>query len=229
MDNANQLPEIDYLKSLLAGSDNPLLFLTIYGSRKQGSDIDLLAVYAGVLPHFDYSIGRLDLLALGIRQFERLLKNHDLIVTEPLLTGDLLFGDPVEWEERKQSFLETRPNDASLYHLAMRMMQVMNSAESFLERFQATSQKTDAFFFLKNLSFALGYLGFLQEYARGRFPIVLKDVLDAIPLLRETNERKSTCGQGIHKHSHDQLKEMLSQGQTLCLSATTKKGAQPCD
>ena len=220
----------DVLVHLLAGCpNNPLMYLVKYGSCRTESDIDLLAIYAQPLGHVDYNIGRLDIFALEKGQFQRLLGVHDPIVTEPLLTGNLLLGDHDRWNGERQCFLDTKPAGATLFHLAMRMMQVMNSAESFLDRFQATNEHVDAFYFLKNLSFALGYLAFVKEYSKGRFPIVLKDVLDAVPVLREINERKTACGQGVQHFMQDELRDMLTEAKRLCLTATIENGAQSFD
>jgi len=156
--------------------ENPLLYLVYYGSRDLQTDIDLLGVYKYEPNYYEYAIGRLDLFAVGFDQLKNLLRNHDPIATEPLLTGELLQGDVHCWNEIKQDFLRSRPNSDSIYFLYARAFESARAASAFIDRYAQTKCPVDHNTFWKNVSFAISYLLFASLYTKGQFPLTFEQV-----------------------------------------------------
>jgi len=218
---------IELLSHLLADEHNPLVFLAHYGSRKASADIDLLAVYRDQGVDNDRNVGRLDLLCLSLQQFRSLLALCDPIASEPLITGNLVFGDIDHWEQIKSQYLGALPDRRCLFHLIARSVDTARIAESHLESSIATGIAFSAHLFWKNLGFAVAYLEFAKRYAAGEFPLTFAQLRNgpshAAELLRKC------IVQPEDQPSEDSMRSTLSDFKNLLVERITeKRSGVPC-
>lgn len=103
-------------------------FIVHYGSRDETRDVDLLVVQDQSFPSTLSLLGKFDALTISLDQFEELGALADPLVTEPLLTGTLLFGKEAEWNARRSRFTRTPVNDSCARHAARRALKEMYSA-----------------------------------------------------------------------------------------------------
>lgn len=76
-------------------------FALLYGSRKEFSDIDVFIV-SGSLPSCN---SWLDVRVYPLRDFERKIGLFDIAITNPLITGEFLFGDKNYFKQLKNKIL----------------------------------------------------------------------------------------------------------------------------
>lgn len=184
--------EIDNLvKELLDPNNlNPIIYSTVYGSLSDDGDEDVLAIYENQPLNVNVSVGKLDFVILGLKEFQSLLDSHDIVVTEPLLTGSLVSGDIKRWEKIKKSFLKRKPDSSSVFYLLSRSLEVFHYAKGFLDRFQQTNNTVEYQAYWNNISFSLGYLEFASLYKQGVFPLTLNDVMAKSSFFREIIAQK---------------------------------------
>lgn len=176
------------LRSLAALLDAPqerLRFLVAYGSRSDGADVDLFAVYNSAPRHAHLALGRLDIIAVDDRELSALLQHHDLRASEPLLTGELVAGDAGQWSQRRDAFLASPPKSESVVYLLQKSFEVTPYAQEYFRRFTASGSPLDFAASWQDLAFAAGYLVFAREYAAGRYPLTCEQAAQHVPLLAE--------------------------------------------
>lgn len=194
---------------------NPLHFLTLYGSKNFDHDFDLLAVYKFEDTHIDFAIGKLDIIALGIERFQALVQNHDIIVSEPILCGDLIYGVESEWMSVKDSYLKNKPQSESIFHLTRQSFNLIEVSKHFLSVFEANNTDISAIYFWKNLSFSIAYHEFARLYKLNRYPLMLSEVtaesaalknaLNVLKGTRDVRNNLDNMGRGLS----DAMKMML--------------------
>lgn len=171
------------LSKLLDSPNNRLLYLISYGSKEEGRDIDIFAVYEYPVENYRYTLGMLDIFAVGKEIFDFFLRMHDIIVTEPLHTGKVILGDISEWNDIKRIYLNTPPDLEAIYYLKSKSFQVAEQADVFLKRYESGVAYQDFVSFWVNLSFAIAYMQFAFVYKRGAFPVTLEEVKKECPFL----------------------------------------------
>lgn len=198
------------LRNILTNElDNPLLYLVHYGSKEPDKDIYLFAVYRYEPNYYEYQIGKLDLFAVSIEQLHSMLKNHDILASEPLLTGTILAGDLHSWGKIKQGFLKSKPDLDSIYFLYSRALEMINTAFRFIQRYKDTASPTDANRFWKNISFAVGYMSFGIQYREKIFPLTCKQVLATCPDFDNTMKQFRTVKDSAVKPSVEDMQKSL--------------------
>ena len=80
-------------------------FGVLFGSKKEFSDIDIYLVSDEIEP---FSSDWIDVRVHSQSRFEEGLRNFDLRVTDPLFSGEFVFGDKIYLEERTRR-LEKQP------------------------------------------------------------------------------------------------------------------------
>lgn len=197
---------MDNIWNLLESDENPMEFLVHYGSRKQGSDVDLLVVYDQPPLQNKLYMGKLDILALGITEFMGMLKHHDVFVTEPILTGELKRGNQNSWDVTVEKYMEMRPQEDSIYYLIARAFNVASQAKVFLSNLTVSPGGHEAMYFWTNLSFAVAYFQFAMMYAEGKFPVTLKEATKECKLLADT-VKSAKNSKGFREDDIETLKE----------------------
>lgn len=88
-------------------------FIVVYGSGKPFSDIDIFAV-SDNLPEIDMKW--LDVRVYSIKDFEEGINMFDIAVTDPLLTGELIFGDKDYLEQQKTKLVGQPITEEAIKH-----------------------------------------------------------------------------------------------------------------
>ncbi len=94
---------INILKKLYHERFYNIDFIILYGSKKPNSDIDLFIVSKN--DSLNYFNGWLDIYQLNRDEFLKSLKKLDISVTDPLFSGELIYGDANYYENLKKKIL----------------------------------------------------------------------------------------------------------------------------
>ncbi len=118
----------------LNGGENPPELGISYGSRKLGRDVDLLFVFKGIPVKKNIVYEPYDLSQVEYGDFLFRLGNWDIEYTEPILTGDYVFGN-AEVLENAREFLHTnRPTLENLDYMGKRALETYLQAEMLYSR-----------------------------------------------------------------------------------------------
>lgn len=101
-----------------------------YGSREKNKDIDLFFIFKGVPVEKNIVYENLDLNQIEQEDFEFRLSNWDIEYTEPILTGDYLFGDKEILEKSREFLMTNKPNEQSLDYLRKRSLETYLQAKT---------------------------------------------------------------------------------------------------
>jgi len=128
--------DINSIRAIEGISINPL-FCIEYGSRKKESDIDLFLVDNNIPIAKSIFSNNYDLMQIEKRDFEYRFANRDIELTEPILTGKLLFGNQ-EFIDTAIKFLNnTSPTKGSFDYISKRSIETYSlSYLSSLKRYQ---------------------------------------------------------------------------------------------
>lgn len=149
-------------------------FAALYGSRSTGRDIDILVVQPRPVPSPVVVVGRLDLLVLQRDCFDQLLSLLDPMVVEPVITGDLLFGDEKIWIGWREQVAAEKNREAVVNHLSERSVTEIMSARQIL----SSHSEEGASWAFQNLSFSIAYASFARWYSKpDSAPCTLEDLI----------------------------------------------------
>lgn len=187
-----------------------LKYLIAYGSRKR--DLDMLAVYGDNIKLAAQNIfhkNAADIILLNEGIFLKRLELLDIEITEPLLTGDILFGDENALGRVMLRVYRAAPSKEAIEYSGKRSIQTFNSALFFFgqhkyrgnEHMLATQSlenaaklmlanqpaqpSQDLLYCLANLSFSLSYSLAAKEQEKGDKIILFKGLLAKDCLLQE--------------------------------------------
>jgi hypothetical protein len=90
------------LEDVYGNKINNIKLATLYGSRKEFSDIDI-CVISDNLPRIDSSW--FDVRIIPINEFENMINNLDVSLTGPILNSEYLIGDKDYFEKNKKKFV----------------------------------------------------------------------------------------------------------------------------
>lgn len=90
---------VSTLKHLYGNNFNNIDFIVLYGSQKPERDIDLFIVSNNQSNNLFN--GWLDIYELNKEEFQKLTKNLDISVTDPLFGGSLIYGNISNFEQMK--------------------------------------------------------------------------------------------------------------------------------
>ncbi|HLD54836.1 MAG TPA: hypothetical protein VJB35_01115 [Candidatus Nanoarchaeia archaeon] len=194
--------DINSIRAIEGISINPL-FCIEYGSRKKESDIDLFLVDNNIPIAKSIFSNNYDLMQIEKRDFEYRFANRDIELTEPILTGKLLFGNQ-EFIDTAIKFLNnTSPTKGSFDYISKRSIETFLQAESYYsfgkceifkesfmigEDFKILSSKIfdkklefDSLPLEKSLSilsYSLSYLSSLKRYQDGEGIVTFRNLLE---------------------------------------------------
>jgi hypothetical protein len=160
--------------------DTTTKFLNViwYGSRKEHSDIDLLLLVSDDLPWRSAFLGRLDLLCISFHEFRGRISNFDPRFTEPLLTGEIVYGDETELRNLS-SGLNTQPNAEVYRYLLKLSIEQYNNSTSFFDRYRSTGKANDLIWSLTNLGFAYSAILLREQYQKKwTKPLTITEIID---------------------------------------------------
>jgi hypothetical protein len=160
-------------------------FLWVYGSRKQGSDLDLFAVLdQGEAPPYRAD-SFVDLGVVSHSEFDARCGFADPVVTEPVLTGELLWGDRLSAHSVFRALMTSPVNEESVQELRTQARTMWGYAHEFFCRFarddashSPLAGQTNLRLTLADLTFAFSYDAFARHYAqRPNGAVTLRDVM----------------------------------------------------
>lgn len=153
---------VDAVQSLFSDGEQTIIW---YGSRREGRDIDLLAIDDSASGTTSMRLGRIDLAAMTRWQFERLSTVADPVVTEPVLTGVLLVGDTAVFDDARTRLIGAHPRAEAVEHALRRSHEDSASVPRFLTQYRELQDHRCLHWALHNLSFAIAYLSFARRYS----------------------------------------------------------------
>jgi len=155
------------------------VLLVIQFGNKNGSDIDIFVLLKNDSQYGNTSLGKLDITHIGIVWIEKLTLGLDPILTEPFITGEVIFGDKSFVDKTKEEFIV---KNKTCYYLFQSSIILHNWALWFIERGDFKKG-------LINLSFAYSYSLFAYEYFFREMVITYKGVSERHNILKRLKEK----------------------------------------
>jgi len=146
-------------------------FIIQYGNFN-GNDIDLFIVLNEKSGYSSIKSGILDIGCVGKNWLNTMIENLDPFITEPLLNGIKIYGEPIE--ELKQKLEKVRPNKRTLLYL-------IKCAETYYDWAKKHYLKKDFVESLVALSYTLSCSLFVQYYFKNNAVKSLADLLTVYP------------------------------------------------
>jgi hypothetical protein len=160
------------LEHLFGILDRKRIFSVIlYGNRK-GRDIDLFIIAVSEKHYERIANGKLDLTIIEKGQLHHLISCLNPLVTEPVLTGQVIWGDPLLYE--KEMLNKTKASILVENHLLESSFRILKEAEASL----AKNNVKDA---LVNLSFSISFFYYSLYYAKHDEVITFRKLLTEYP------------------------------------------------
>ena len=88
----------------------------LYGSKKPYSDIDLFIVSSNPLKTLNHSNPWIDIRSNSLEQFEYNLSVFDISIKDPVLKGELIFGDKKYLEQKRKQLREQPITKEAIYY-----------------------------------------------------------------------------------------------------------------
>jgi len=173
---------IEIAKEKLSSRFDNLVLLIHFGSKNPERDIDLCAVLEDNVKLDEYEDSRtIDLVQYSNSDFLRRMKLFDLVVTHPLLTGELISGDENLFERLKIKLNKQKPTNEAINYLKEKSRWCLDYA---IECFNENDKYINALdLTLNNLCHALSYNEVSIIYSQRASVISLDEMNN--PLFRE--------------------------------------------
>ncbi len=143
----------------------------IYYGNKEGKDIDLLVILNTDLIEFDnFEKNNLDINIIGVTTFKKMFKHKDHLVTEPILTGEII----KEWnifniEKLKKRIKLVNINKNDIFYLKQQASIFLHWALVFQYNKKEDMVK-------RNLRFVISFLSFANYYENNKKVITYKEL-----------------------------------------------------
>ena len=138
-----------------------------YGNRK-GKDIDIFVVSISNKIYERMIKGQLDVTLIEKYQLHHLINCLNPIVTEPILTGQVIWGNPLLYEKAMLNSINS--GTLAVTHLLDSSFRIYREAQTALSK----NNVNDA---LINLSFSISFYYFALHYKNHRKAITFKELL----------------------------------------------------
>ncbi len=158
---------LELVKERLGENFNNLEFVILFGSKKRYSDIDLCVIVKDESKINQYSSSNIenivDMPIYHKSDFLKKIEMFDLVATEPIITGNILFGNKNEFQRMKQYLKENKPTKESLDYMSKKIKECYENASNFLKN----REKRSILNGLVSLTYALSYEETLFRYKNG--------------------------------------------------------------
>lgn len=154
-------------------NETEIVLVILFGNRG-GLDVDIFVLLMGTVTYGNISIGNLDVSYVGSYWLENLIYNLDPIITEPIMTGEVLYGDQSFIDKTKLRF---RVKDCVPIYLYRNARLFYDWTRSFVEEGQLKKA-------LINISFVYSYLMFARDYQNIKNVLTYKELSDKYPKLK---------------------------------------------
>ena len=166
---------MDIAREKLNSRYNNLVFLIHFGSKNPEGDVDLCAVLKDNTKLDEYKDSRtIDMPQYNYSDFIRRMKLFDIVITQPLLTGKLIYGDKYEFEILIKKLKKHNPTQESVIYLQEKSRWCFNCATECFN--QDETHIGELGLMLNNLSYALSYNEFANRYKLGASVLTLDQI-----------------------------------------------------
>jgi hypothetical protein len=157
--------EIATLIERLLGRDfcSHLCAAVLYGASGANHDVDMLMIQETPVPVPLIKIGRLDVTVLHKANFDTLVVRRDPIVTEPILSGQVVIGDTEFLNCSKNVLMNSGPEKCCDY-LIRKSLEQTAAVDTQWRQFEHASEALSLDWLLQNLSYAISYMSFAKYY-----------------------------------------------------------------
>jgi len=164
-----------------------LVFLIHFGSKNPKGDVDICAVLEDNIKLDEYKDSRtIDLVQYNYFDLIKRINLFDIVITQPLLTGELVYGKKNEFERLKAELRKQKPTEEAIKYLEERSRECFNYA---IECFNQNDTYSNAVeLTLNNLAYALSYNKFANKYNLGAYVLTLDQIQIENNLLNEIRE-----------------------------------------
>lgn len=188
-----------------------IVFVIWYGNKK-GRDVDLFVVLNDDINFGSISAGVLDIGYIGSVWIPMMIKNYDPIITEPLLTGEVIYGEA--GVEKYDLLMQESDSDIQIY--------LLQCAEIFYEwavNHAFGNRLREALF---TLTFVHSYVLYAFKYCGNNKVVTLKDLLsnnDGLWIMksREKAKRKSLILESDVYQAFTQTRKVLTDLKNILL------------
>ena len=155
--------------NILSGTVKKSNIITaIHYGNKKGVDVDILIIVNNKTFYERRVEGKIDITMVGIDYVDYLLSVFDPIVTEPFITGKVVFGkDITNYKLRLASLISNRNVQTHLLDFAKQIYQSIDE----------NLKNNDLDKAIINIVFCLSYLHFMRYYEKSKNVIIFKKLL----------------------------------------------------
>jgi hypothetical protein len=139
-----------------------------YGSNS-GRDIDLFVILRGKAKYNCIHQTQLDITYVGDHWVDEMLACFDPLITEPIITGRVIFGEGEEHFQKRLS--ESRPTEKSVEYLRDKAIQFLEWAKNHYQSGNFSESSNC-------LRFAISFYLFSEYYTRNLKPITFAALID---------------------------------------------------
>lgn len=184
--------QFQFADAIMKGPYGVLKLLIQYGSYRSASDRDYFAVYDEDPPTQNMMLGKIDMWAIGQERFFRYIEKLDPFVTEPILTGQVLFDQDQSIAKAKERLDSVTPSNDTFTYLLSRSFEAFLQARLHLINIQEESPFSRRDYW-STLSFSIAYWAFANRYKNGNeYPLALGYVIQRSPTLLKKLWKKVT-------------------------------------
>ena len=168
---------LDITKEKLGTRYKNLIFLIHFGSNNQNGDIDLCAILEDNVKLDEYKHSRtIDISQFNYSDFLKRIDLFDIPITQPLLTGILIYGNKKDFNKLKIKLKNKKPNKRAIAHLHRRSRWCFDYATEYFSNQPITL--TNLEITLSNLAYAISFYEFAQRYKNNE-RVIAMDELDS--------------------------------------------------
>lgn len=184
----------------------PKIFIktAIWYGDKQGQDIDIFIIFRNNVAYNSFRYQQFDISYTNETEIKTMLSNFDPLITEPILTGQEIYGQHLA--VLKKELLSTRTNNSTVEYLINRAREFYNWSQ---EHLMTKNHRETAI----ALTFVISFIHFADYYKHHEQVITLKKLIKNIPnnLLSETITLTKNINQ-INKSILGKLSQEIKKG-----------------
>lgn len=148
-------------------------FALVYGSRKPYSDIDIFMVAENIECSY---LGWIDVYSVSRKTFDGLVGKLDISITDPLFTGDFIFGNKECLGKAKSRILSA---DIKPEHISYHRQHAEKAKELAMKHAEGSYEHKSA------MRYSLSYNANANELEKGNRPLTLKELIRKYPGLKK--------------------------------------------
>ncbi|MFA5175866.1 MAG: hypothetical protein WC413_01215 [Candidatus Nanoarchaeia archaeon] len=166
---------LEIAKEKLNSRFDKLVFLIHFGSKNKEGDIDLCAILEDGVNLEEYLHSRtIDLSQFNYKDAINKIKLFEIPLIQPILTGELIFGDENNFQKLKTEIKTAKPSTKAIKYLQGRSQWCFDYAIKFAELFDSYPHAPEIV--LNNLAYALSFFESAKRYKNGSKVLTLNEL-----------------------------------------------------